>query len=186
MERIQELEREHVQLYGELLKALDKLYQLQRGHGRIRDKDAESTLATRRQLQMSIEKSAAMIRTLERLLKYEGNPGMGLTTTEDLLAMRLGKLMQENYEMDYEVADIMKREDKVRQEFREERLQYSRLSTRLRELSDKINSQKETPDESDEIKSIPTPGRSEIINENERIEELLLALKIHGGYDPLM
>lgn len=189
MERVQELEREHALLYSELLKALDKLYLLKRGHGQLRDKDSESTLATRRLLQMSIEKSAAMLRTLERLQKYGDTSDADFTTTEDLLASRLGKLMKENYDLDYKVAEFLTKEEEAQQELRAERIRYSRLTARLKELSDNINGLKDKNDQNENPESnnsLQAPARPEIISENARIEELLIALKIHGGYDPLM
>lgn len=189
MERIYELEREHVEVYGELLKALDKLYLVQRGYVGTRDKDNETILATRRQLQMSIEKSAAIIRTLERRLKSKHTQGVDLDSTEDILASRLAKLMHDNYEMDYKVTGLLERETQVRQELEEERIRYSKLVGRLRQLSDEINGEKPSNEDIPETRSeneTPKRGNVDIVSENERIEQLLLALKIHGGYDPLM
>lgn len=188
MERVLELEREHVQLHVDLLKALDKLYLAQKGHGNVRDREMETSLATRRQLQLSLEKSAAILRAMERLSKLETGHGNDFKTTEDLLASRLNALMQENYELDYKVKELLRREDEISQSFREERNQYFQLVSNMTEVSDKIHAQKR------EKPSHPRPttltdqekaSQQRIIDQNQQIEELLLALKIHGGYDPL-
>lgn len=192
-----ELEQEHVQLHEELLRALDRLYLAQQGHGDLRDREAEDSLTTRRQLQLSMEKGAAMLRALQRISKLQDTNETGFKTTEDLLAARLGDLMQENYELDYKVKDLLKKETTINRDLREERIRYSDLVAKMTEASDRIHEQKRantaasnpadanSVTETDRQRSDRQANRQAINDQNQQIEELFLALKIHGGYDPL-
>lgn len=193
MERILELEQEHVQLHDELLSALDKLYLQQLGHRDLKDREAESTIAIRRQLQLSIEKSAAILRALQRMSRLPSGNDTDFKTTEDLLASRLTNLMQENYELDYTVKELLQREETATQTLLDEQKRYSDLVAKMTELSDKINKQKQA---SSAAAALPDPAptahtprekqkRQAVTDQNEQIQELLLALKVHGGYDPL-
>ncbi|QLL31520.1 hypothetical protein HG536_0B03840 [Torulaspora globosa] len=193
MERVLELEREHVQLHDELLSALDKLFLLQLGHGNLKDREAESSIAIRRQLQLSLEKSAAILTAIQRMSKLQHSEDSDVRTTEDILASRLANLMQENYELDYTVKELLEKEEKANQDLLDERTRYFDLIAKMTEVSDKIHKQKQASLAAgalpDSTPVAHTPREKEkqqaIIDQNEQIQELLVALKVHGGYDPL-
>lgn len=193
MERIVELEHEHVIVHNELLKTLDKLYLAQQERGQL-DSEMERTLEIRRQFQMSLDKSSAILRALERL-SISGDREQGSTNnTEYILAERLRKLMQDNYQMDQKIESFLEKEKRLSAELRQERKVYCELVDKLKVVAGKANT-----DQSDVIQQkhhqevaitttddSPPEQKKRIEMENEVIEELLIALKIHGGYDPFM
>lgn len=193
MERIVELEHEHVIVHNELLKTLDKLHLAQQERGQL-DNEMERTLEIRRHFQMSLDKSSAILRALERLSISKDKEQGSTNNTEYILAERLRKLMQDNYQMDEKIASFLEKEKGVSAELRQERKGYCELVDKLKVVAGKANT-----DQSDAIQqkdhqevAITTTDDSApeqkkgIEMENEVIEELLIALKIHGGYDPFM
>ncbi|QLQ79033.1 hypothetical protein HG537_0B03800 [Torulaspora globosa] len=185
MERVLELERDHVQLHNDLLSALDKLYLLQLGHGTLKDREADNTLTIRRQLQLSLEKSSAILRTIQRMSRLQDHSNNDFNTTEDLLASRLSNLMQQNYELDYKVKELLEREEIANQQLLHERKRYFNLIAKMTETSDKIHKQTTITTPNPIAHTLQDQEKQDIIDQNEQIQELLLALKIHGGYDPL-
>lgn len=191
MERIIELEHEHVIVYNELLKTLDQLYFAQQERGQL-DREMERTLEIRRQFQMSLDKTAAILRALERLStnREQGSA----TNTEYILAKRLRTLMQDNYQMDQKIEIFMQKEEILSTELRQERKQYWELVDKLKVVAGKADTdQNDVIQQKDHQEDAITTThdstldqKKEIEMENEVIEELLIALKIHGGYDPFM
>ncbi|AQZ18744.1 MCM16 (YPR046W) [Zygosaccharomyces parabailii] len=184
MERVVELEKQHVLMHGELLKALDELYLLQQGAKLDREK--ERTAQVRRQLQMSLEKSAAILRALDRLGHEQRiSEPLSENSTERLLANRLRNLMNENYRLDGNVNEILTKQTELSEELRKKRSYYWSLVDRLKRLSADIDIQEPTA-KGEELQEPTTSDGTELEKENETIEQLLIALKVHGGYDPFI
>lgn len=186
MDRIVELEQEHAQVYNDLLKALDNLYVLKQDSGKL-NSEMEKTLEIRRQLQISLEKSAATLRAIQRFTQDRGSDKKS-ASTEDILGDRLMKIMQDNYNIDYKIKDFLKREDELSGELRRERSAYWELVERFKKATGTINEQTaESPSESRSIQTIDEDNNLQtVMDQNEILEQLLVALKIHGGYDPFM
>lgn len=184
MERVVELEKQHVLIHGELLKALDELYLLQQGANLDREK--ERTAQVRRQLQMSLEKSAAVLRALDRFGQEQRiSEPLSETSTERLLANRLGNLMNENYRLDGNVSEILTKQTELSDDLRKKRRYYWALVDRLKRLLADIDIQ-EPAAKGEEVQEPNASDYTELEKENETIEQLLIALKVHGGYDPFI
>lgn len=93
--------------------------------------------------------------------------------------------MNENYRLDGNVSEILTKQTELSEELRKRRRYYWSLVDRLKQLSADIDIQEpvskgeglQEPNNSDDI---------ELEKENETIEQLLVALKVHGGYDPFI
>lgn len=186
--RIQKLEERHVQVHKELLQVLDELYLTQHGGNPSLDKEKRRTAEVRRQLQMSLEKSSVILRALERFQQRDSDTSNNDLTTEDLLAQRLGKLMDTNYKLDHSVSQTLSRQMELSRELRSERNTYHALSERLKEVSSQLQrSKSESEIQQEQETEFQTPQQdsenSPLERENETIEQLLIALKVLGGYD---
>lgn len=181
--RIQELEERHVKVHKELLEVLDDLYLAQ--HGIISlDKEKRRATEVRRQIQMSLEKSAVILRALERLGQQNSVTNSGDSTTEGLLAQRLGRLMDANYKLDHTVSQVLSRQLELSAQLRDERKIYETLSDRLKQVSLQLQTSKpESEIHQEPEKEFQLQEDSSLERENETIEQLLIALKVFGGYD---
>ncbi|QLG71460.1 hypothetical protein HG535_0B05020 [Zygotorulaspora mrakii] len=211
MERAFALEQEHVQAYNELLRTLDTLYLLNNDLGTVTP-EMKKTLEIRRQLQVNLEKSASILRTIERVaarVDEDGNEIPQRVSTEDILADRLVKVMQENYEIDYKVKESLALEQQLATELREEKVKYLNSVQQYRQVcahvkhqsgpkSDNASLSANSTDESHQsrqgdqvdkagqVDEVDEVDEQIIINQNETLRQLLLALKIHAGYDPFI
>ncbi|CAR29820.1 ZYRO0G17754p [Zygosaccharomyces rouxii] len=181
--RIQELEEQHVRVHKEMLQTLDELYLAKLGSTSL-DKEKRRTAEVRRQLQMSLEKSAVILRALERLGKQKSGTDDSDSTTEGLLAQRLGKLMDTNYKLDHTVSTTLSRQIELSKQLRNERKTYDTLANQLRQVSSQLQADKSAS----EIQQEPEPisllqEDPQLERENDTIEQLLIALKVFGGYD---
>lgn len=184
MERIFELEKQHVLLYEELLQALDELYLLQQGAKLDREKERNAQV--RLQLQMSLEKSAAILKTLDRLGQEQRlQERAPEATTERLLALRLGEHMHKNYQLDGRVSETLAKQVELSKELRDKRNRYWSLVDQLKRFSTTTDMH-EPEAEQEELQQSTTPDEARLDQENDTIEQLLIALKVHGGYDPFI
>lgn len=181
--RVQELEERHVKVHKELLEVLDELYLVQHGNTSL-DKEKRRATEVRRQIQMSLEKSAVILRALERLGQQDFVTNSGDSTTEGLLAQRLGRLMDANYKLDHTVSQILSRQLELSAQLRDERKIYETLSDRLKQVSLQLQASKPVIELHQEPKiESQLQEDSSLERENETIEQVLIALKVFGGYD---
>lgn len=197
MDRIAKLEQGHVEVHTRLLKSLDQLYLLRNNLSPKLSLEHEQQMEVRRQLQLSLEKSVAIIRTLQRVAEDQAKILISndtqndseipptnataiatATSTEHLLAIQLENLMEENYELDDRLSKVLKEESNVQDSFQQERQKYSILLTQFKDLADTINEQQDNSTE-----DIATCNDPELLKENITLEELIIALKVHGGYN---
>lgn len=182
--RIEELEERHVRVHKELLQTLDDLYLAQHG-GTSLDKEKRRTAEVRRQLQMSLEKGAVILRALERLGQQEPSTDSSENmTTEGLLAQRLGRLMESNYKLDHTVSRTLSRQLELSRQLRSERKKYDTLADRLRQVSSQLQASRSVTEIQQEPETESQLQEDSLIErENDTIEQLLISLKVFGGYD---
>ncbi|SCW03719.1 LAFE_0G16710g1_1 [Lachancea fermentati] len=168
-QEIRELEHQHVELYRELLKALDRLYLLRKG---IKPLD-ESLLAIRHQLQTSLAMTVPTIKTITDA----NNPND--------LEKRLLEMMQENYELDQEVVSLQDKNLQLVKEFSLLRANYKRMRPEIRELVETIrlrSLEAQSPSSSQPAQNISSEEEDALRQENEKLTEIIGALIIHSGY----
>ncbi|CCE63143.1 hypothetical protein TPHA_0E00470 [Tetrapisispora phaffii CBS 4417] len=191
MERIARLEEEHVKTHSELLKALDTLYLLKKSGGKDIElnPDRKQQLETRTKVQLSLQKSIPLLRSINSVSNMQnGNDNSGKSTTENpdipsaekMLANRLGSFMEEDYEKTQALFEAMNLETEEREELQREQQRYEALIAQYKDLAskldDKLAKQKEMNEHATAVSD------EEYLRQNETMEQLLLALKIHGGY----
>lgn len=182
--KIRVLEKEHVDIFNQLLRVLDDLY-LERSHQSrkiiIKD-EQESLLRLRRQMQKGLEESAAILRTLERIDKLDPNKETDLESlsVEDVLASRVKKLMDKNYKLETEAVQLINQRFNVEVAIGKEENRFLELRQQLTELDElygvdpeKVNNSAPTEIDSTEYNRLK--------RQNSALKELLTALKIHSG-----
>lgn len=214
LDQIKELEREHVEVYSHLISTLDELYLLRGGYyaaGEL-NLDEKHLLEMRRQLQMSLDKSGAMLKTFQRLnLKKKKKNGniVGLATDdqeaeqeqeqekegdEEILAMRLGDLMKDNFKLDEQLFDAHGEMDETLRTLFNEKKQHRKLLGQLTEADHARQSRiKESQNESQyhrknaaSRRDISTASDDEqdvtLQRENLALEELLKSMQVLTGH----
>ncbi|AJV91271.1 minichromosome maintenance- protein [Saccharomyces cerevisiae] len=165
-ERIQQLEKEHVEVYRELLITLDRLYLIRKhNHAVILSHTQQRLLEIRHQLQINLEKTALLIRLLEK------------PDNTNVLFTKLQNLLEESNSLDYELLQSLGAQSSLHKQLIESRAERDELMSKLIELSSKFPKPTIPPDDGD------TAGKQvEVEKENETIQELMIALQIHSGY----
>ncbi|CCF56368.1 hypothetical protein KAFR_0B00690 [Kazachstania africana CBS 2517] len=184
LRRIVELERKHTQLYHSLLESLDELYMVKaqgdgEPSGEIKlDQNQRHMLEIRRNLQMSMEKSATILKTLDRLNKIKKNEDV--VNVEDMIAVRIKELMEDNFQIDSKITKLLSEQNKLLESLRTEKTKYRNLVERLQTVHPKHNRVTvENSSDSDTDADLDEERQLEL--ENETIAELLVALKVYSG-----
>ncbi|CAI4053792.1 Mcm16p SKDI_16G3100 [Saccharomyces kudriavzevii IFO 1802] len=165
-ERIRQLEQEHVEVYKELLVALDKLYLTRKhDHTIALSSSQQRLLETRHQLEISLERSGVLIRLLEK------------PDSSNILFTKLQNLLDESNSLDSELLQSLGAQSSLHEQLAKSRLQRDQLMSNLIEVSSKFPKANPFPEDGD------TAGNQvEMEKENETIQELIIALQIHSGY----
>ncbi|EDO18821.1 hypothetical protein Kpol_1028p97 [Vanderwaltozyma polyspora DSM 70294] len=191
MDRITSLEKEHVEVHQKLLKVLDQLYLKKNGLSTNLNRGEETRLENRLQLQLSLEKSGAILRTIERTFNTENSSAdidfddftelkpEVTSSVEHFLALRLATIMKQNYELDKMLSETLKKDLESYQELYSEHQNYRNLMQKFISLSSSLEAKKT----SDDLTNEDTESDTKLALENETIEQLILALKVNGGYN---
>ncbi|QHS76771.1 Mcm16p [Saccharomyces paradoxus] len=165
-ERIQQLEKEHVEVYRELLIALDKLYLIRKHkYPIILSSGQQRLLEIRHQLQINLEKTGLLIRLLEK------------PDNSNILFTKLQNLLDESNSLDYELLQSLGTQSSLHKQLIESKAERDELMSKLIEISSRFPEPSTPPDDND-----ATGKQVEIEKENETIQELMIALQIHSGY----
>ncbi|CCK71017.1 Mcm16p KNAG_0F03550 [Huiozyma naganishii CBS 8797] len=173
MDRIEQLERAHVQVHSQLLQELDRLYFLKEGGSKgTLGVNEKHLLALRRQLQLSLEKSVAAAKTLKRL----GDETAGTNSSEQAITLRLKDLMDANGALDEEIADTMQHTLQLNDDLSRATAEFDTLKSQLQNLHPQVTQQLVTnpPETTEEIAATATP-------QSETLQELLTALQLISG-----
>lgn len=165
-ERIQQLEKEHVEVYRELLIVLDKLYLIRKHkHAIILSSSQQRLLEIRHQLQINLEKTGLLLRLLEK------------PDNSNILFTKLQNLLDESNSLDYELLQSLDTQSSLNKHLIESKTERDELISKLIEISSRFPEPTLPQDDSD------AAGKQvEIEKENETIQELMIALQIHSGY----
>ncbi|CAI4054854.1 hypothetical protein SUVZ_16G3250 [Saccharomyces uvarum] len=165
-QRIQQLEKEHVEVYKELLTALDKLYLIRKhNHEVVLNSSQQRLLEIRHQLQINLEKTGLLIRLLEK------------PDNSNILFVKLQNLLEESNSLDNELLQSLGTQSSFNKQLIVSRLERDQLMAKLAEVSSRFPKATLRLDD-DEI----AENQVELERENETIQELLIALQIHSGY----
>ncbi|CAL9729771.1 inner kinetochore subunit Mcm16p [Monosporozyma unispora] len=205
IEKIRQLERRHVQVHSQLLQALDELYLTKEDRQNfILSKEQEAQLKDRHALHMSIEKSVAIAKAMQRGLQYVWNENDELeeereddedddhnnesgaaignimnSTSEDKLAIKLNQLSTDNYALDEALVKKLDKLKPLSEEYNSRRQEFDRLQSELSEITSKLpthNPESEI-DEGELDSNEPLTDRdSELERENAILLELTTAL----------
>ncbi|GMM58967.1 Mcm16 protein [Maudiozyma humilis] len=190
LDHIRDLERRHVEIYYQLLETLDELYLVKETDGDIAlDATQTSLLEMRRQMQFNVDKSVALAKTYERLNNMRKS-GEGTTAThseEDLLALSLEKELQEGETLNARVYSAYEENKELVRTLQEETAKYRALILRLqklrpaRGLAQSPNTLDSPSTGSTSLTTNAVREDTRITSENEVLEQLLTALRIHTG-----
>lgn len=205
IEKIRQLERRHVQVHSQLLQALDELYLTKEDRQNfILSKEQEAQLKDRHALHMSIEKSVAIAKAMQRGLQYVWNENDELeeereddedddhnnesgaaignimnSTSEDKLAIKLNQLSTDNYALDEALVKKLDKLKPLSEEYNSRRQEFDRFQSELSEITSKLpthNPESEI-DEGELDSNEPLTDRdSELERENAILLELTTAL----------
>ena len=175
-ERVCALEREHVDLYTQLLRVLDELH-LERSnsnHKVIIKDEQENLMKVRRQMQCGLEESAAILSPLQRANQMDKD---GERSLEDLVAERLNSLMERHYSTETECMQIINARLDVSTKIFDEQKKFMKLREELQELDKLYGDQGlDAP-----AKPAKTAEQEQLERENETLRELLVALQVYSG-----
>ncbi|CCD26956.1 Mcm16p NDAI_0J00640 [Naumovozyma dairenensis CBS 421] len=228
LQEISRLEREHVQIHSQLLSALDEIYLLREGGVAMMNEKVEKEshlLELRKQLQLSLDKSAAILKTFERTNAMSNSGGDredteesagGIINTavlndakmvndineqnnksiENILAKRLRDMMDVNFHQDFQLNELLTKQDEMLQKLYLERRRFHQLKSKLVSVAetrqtlakDKQEQDKdsygnedkdggEDDDDDDDDEQDVQLGRENLV-----MDELLMALKVTTGY----
>lgn len=198
MERIRQLERRHVQVHSQLLQALDELYLTKEDRQNfILTKEQEAQLKDRHAMHMSLEKSVAISKAMQRGLQFErdqddevaedevetitttaANNNILNSTSEDKLAIKLNQLNTDNYVLDGVLVKKLHKLKPLSEEYNSRRQEFDRLSSELSELTSKLplhDPEVESDHDEDNTPSL-TDRDTELERENTILFELTTAL----------
>lgn len=182
LDRIRALEKEHVDIFNQLLRVLDELY-LERSHESrkviIKD-EQESLLRLRRQMQKGLEESAAILRTLERIDKLDYEEKSESLSVEDILASRIKKLMDNNYKLETEAIQLINQRFNSELTIFEEESRFLNLRQQLNDLDELYGTKTDNTDRPPHAEP-ETSEFNALRRQNSALRELLTALKIHSG-----
>lgn len=190
--KVVELERKHVEVYIELLKAVDELYLIkQEKHDIELSSNEINMLEMRNQMRLSMDKSIAVLKAIDRLNNVEKN-GQNIEdidSVEDKLALNLRNQLDKGIEIDAKVNTTMNETSDLVASLQKETIKYNNLTKRLQELQaarerNSGSSQEYNHDISDGDKQLTDSDNrlddeTRLTNENEVLKQLLIALKVH-------
>lgn len=205
MDRIRQLERRHVQVHSQLLQALDELYLTKEDRQSfVLSKEQEAQLKDRHAMQMSLEKSVAISKAMQRGLQFEQDQDDELSenevekttaramaanrnsilnsTSEDKLAIKLNQLNTDNYALDGVLAKKLDKLKPLCEEYNSRRQEFDRLTSELAEMTSKLpiqetESDNNNDDNGTEINNTALTDRdTELERENTILFELTTAL----------
>ncbi|CAI4036914.1 hypothetical protein SMKI_16G2090 [Saccharomyces mikatae IFO 1815] len=164
-ERIQQLEKEHVRVYKELLITLDKLYLIRKhNHAIILSPSQQRLLEIRHQLEINLERTGLLIRMLEK------------PDNSNILTIKLQNLLDESNRLDCELLKSLGNQSSLHKQLIATRVERDKLMSKLIEISSRFPITP-TPDDNNS-----GGDQVEVEKENETIQELMIALQIHSGY----
>lgn len=185
LNKLKKLEKEHVEIYYNLLQSLDELYLLKEQSSDVElDNNNRFLMEIRTQLQMSMDKSVAMLKAFERLNNQKNNiineEDLQSTPAEDILAKRMQALMDENFNLDSKINTTLERYVTESTKLRESRSRYHELTKTLQSLHSEIKQQTNQQNADDSYSSTNINEEdNKMEEENEIISQLLIALKVH-------
>lgn len=186
LSHIRDLERKHVEVYYKLLETLDELYLVKQMNQNITlDAKQTSLLEMRRQMQFMVDKSVALFKTNERLnnMYNSGRKISEVNNEEDILALSLEKELQEGVNLDADVYRTYTENKELVHTLQQEMAKYSALTTRLQQLrpirnGDNTSDSQESPQTNIHTSEVVRED-TRLSNENEVLEQLLVALNVH-------
>lgn len=151
LEKVRQLERRHVEVHLQLLKALDELYLTKEDRQNfVLTREQEARLEDRHMLQMSLEKGIAISKAIKRNLQESqpidkvGNVATSnadvdghitiSTTSEDRLASELIKLSEDNFSLDFKLIEALEPVRQLSQEYNKRRQEFEKLKSELNQL----------------------------------------------------
>lgn len=190
LDKIKKLEYEHARTFESLLKAVDDLYLAkQTGNIFTPNEEQERLLRTRRHFQMDMERSASLLRAFDHWDKTnlesetdgtaingsKESPANRYESGEKILETRLQNLLHSNIDLDAKTTAKLKKIKELNELIGNRRVRFNELQEELsvlgRDLDARESRQYVDDDQHD----------TDIIKENEILQELLIALKVHSG-----
>lgn len=133
-DEVAKLEEEHSIVHMKLLQTLDLLY-LQKKEGRqfMPPVEVLQVIEIRNQLQMSMDKTAALLRSID---KYQNYSTLDTNiTAETVLAVRLRDLQERNYQLDLKLTPLIEQDQLSRSKLTNERQRHQDLVDRLQDFN---------------------------------------------------
>ncbi|CAB4254980.1 similar to Saccharomyces cerevisiae YPR046W MCM16 Protein involved in kinetochore- microtubule mediated chromosome segregation [Maudiozyma barnettii] len=183
LREIRELERRHVEVYYQLLQTLDELYLLKQTKHDIKFNDREvALLELRNQARFSMDKSVALFKTNERLNKMIANKQdlNDVQSGEDRFAINLKKELDRSTAIDANVENILEENRNLVSTLQDETAIYNDLTKKLQQYRPgSTNQTTNTATKLAASRNITLDGDTKVSNENEVLQQLLIALKVH-------
>ncbi|CCH61803.1 hypothetical protein TBLA_0F02640 [Henningerozyma blattae CBS 6284] len=184
-EKIESLEKTHSMVHNELLLTIDLLYlQKKAGYQLSFSPDLMQKLEIRRNIQMSLEKTGAILKSVVKSGSMAKQPGSApALTTEELLAQRLQDLERQNHDLALSIYELDDQNTFLRSILDKERDKYSQLLQKFQNecqiLTDKVTHQKSSTSSNGDISSVDIDPTLQA--KVHALQEILNVLRLDAG-----